>query len=55
MNNFIKTEWGLVALEKCAQRAIEGGYVEPSITNPPSPTSEPEKGYIKIITVLWLS
>jgi len=51
MNNNVKNDWGLITLKECQQRAIEGGYVQPTPENAPG-TKEPE-GLIKIITIFW--
>ena len=51
MNNNVKKEWGLTALKECDQRAIEGGYVQPTSEN--APGYEEPKGFIRIVTVFW--
>jgi len=33
MKNDVKKAWGLTALQECERQAIEGGYVEPTISN----------------------
>jgi|GEM_PF-2186198 len=33
MNDFVKNEWGLTAVNSCEWQVIEGGYVEPSISD----------------------
>jgi len=50
MNDYVKKEWGLTALEESERRAIEGGWVEPTITNP---GTEMDKTIIKVVTILW--
>ena len=55
MNNYMKTEWSLTALKECEKKDIDGGYVEPNITQTgENSNAEPSKEYIKIVTVLWL-
>ncbi|MCL1973717.1 MAG: hypothetical protein FWG54_02735 [Bacteroidetes bacterium] len=51
MNDYVKNEWGLSALEESAQKAIDGGYVQPTPSNVPG--YDPGPTIIEITILFW--